>query len=115
MISTLYNYNYAVHSKMWNCIDHITDEQFVQNTDYSLASIRNHDVHVINVDSRWMSRMQGMPPPDRALESNSTTRALTCVRRQQVASAMLQFVGNLREDDWIVPWTTTCLITRLEA
>lgn len=99
VISTLYNYNYAVHSNVWDCIDHITDEQFVQDVNYSLGSIRNHYVHLINVDSRWMSRMQGTPLPDRVLESDFTTKALTRARWEQVASNMLQFVGTLREDD----------------
>jgi uncharacterized damage-inducible protein DinB len=43
--------------------------------------------------------MQGTPLPDRVLESDFTTKASTRARWEQVASAMLQFVGRLREDD----------------
>jgi uncharacterized damage-inducible protein DinB len=63
-IQQLFEYNYALHRKVWDCIAHLTPEQFVQEIDYSIGSVRNHMVHLASVDQRWLTGVQGEPITD---------------------------------------------------
>jgi len=53
---TLIDYNYALCDRT-----QLSDEQFVQEIDYSHGSIRNQMVHVAVVDARWVRGLQGDP------------------------------------------------------
>ncbi len=52
-IRLFWQYNEDMHRRVWSCIEHLSDEQFVHEFGYSLGSIRNHYVHLIGADSRW--------------------------------------------------------------
>ena len=64
-IRTLHTYNYAQHRRLWESILMLSEAQFTQEFDYSIGSIRNHMVHVMSVDERWLARVQDAPAPDR--------------------------------------------------
>jgi uncharacterized damage-inducible protein DinB len=65
MLNQFIHYNYQAHRRLWECILTLSDEQFVQPLDYSIGSVRNHMVHLINVDTRWMGRIREDDPlPD---------------------------------------------------
>lgn len=64
-ILTMFDYNYGAHDRVWDCILELTPEQFVEESDYSWRSIRNHLVHVMSVDSRWIARVQNQSLPER--------------------------------------------------
>lgn len=74
----LFQYNYEMHQRVWACIDHLSDELFVEETDYSLRSVRNQMVHVMSVDERWLARVRGEPLPPRLVAADFPTR--TAVR-----------------------------------
>lgn len=74
-IRRLYAANEALHLKLWACIDHLSDAQFVREVPYSIGSVRNHLVHLASVDQRWMARVTGAPLPDRLRPDNYPTRA----------------------------------------
>ena len=80
MFKTLYEYNYAAHRRVWDCIMHLTDEQFVERVDYSIGSVRNHCVHLTNVDARWLARLQGKPLPEGLNNDDFGTRDATRAR-----------------------------------
>lgn len=92
----LYDYNYALHRRVWGCIDHITDEQFAEEVPYSIGSIRNHMVHLTGVDERWLARLTGATVPGALPYTDFLTRAATRARWEQAAEAMLGYVGNLQ-------------------
>ena len=58
-VRTLFEYHYALFDRIWEIADSLTTEQFVAESDYSLRSVRNHLVHCMNVDDRWLSRLKG--------------------------------------------------------
>lgn len=60
-INNLVNYNYALYRRVWESIEHLADEQFVQDVPYSHGSIRNQMVHVATVDGRWLRGLKGSP------------------------------------------------------
>lgn len=74
-LRSLLQYNYDMHRRVWACIEHLSDSQFVEETDYSLRSVRNHMVHLMSVDARWLARVQGEPPPAHLVGGDFPTRA----------------------------------------
>ncbi len=63
-IQILYDYHY-VWDKVWDCVLELSEEQFVAESDYSWRSVRNHLVHVMSTDNRWMARVIGNGVPAR--------------------------------------------------
>jgi uncharacterized damage-inducible protein DinB len=61
IIRTLIEYNYALYRRVWDSITHLSDEQFVQEVNYSHGSIRNQIVHVASVDERWLRGLMELP------------------------------------------------------
>lgn len=64
-IVTIFDYNYDAHDRVWEQVMELTEEQFVHEVDYSWRSVRNHLVHVMSTDNRWLARLQGHPLPER--------------------------------------------------
>ena len=57
----LYDYHFAANRKVWDTwIMSLTQEQFVRPIEYSVGSVRNHVVHLINVDRGWFSDLRGV-------------------------------------------------------
>lgn len=55
----LYDYHFALNRKMWdNCVMALTDEEFTRQLDYSVGSIRNQMVHMLDVDGGWFRGLQ---------------------------------------------------------
>jgi uncharacterized damage-inducible protein DinB len=60
----LYDYHFAENHKIWNrYMDVITQEQFTQKSDFSLGSVRNHLVHLMNVENSWFCELRGIEIP----------------------------------------------------
>lgn len=57
----LFDYHYALYRRVWDSIMQLSDEQFVQEIDYSHGSVRNQMVHVAVTDKRWLMGLQGNP------------------------------------------------------
>lgn len=61
----LYDYHFSENRKLWdNYIADLPQEQFIQPVGYSLGSIRNHIIHLINVDLIWFSELQNLEIAD---------------------------------------------------
>lgn len=61
LIRTQIDYNYGLYRRVWDSISTLTDEQFIQEIDYSHGSIRNQMMHVTVVDKRWLLGLQENP------------------------------------------------------
>lgn len=55
------NYHIALSRQVWDSIDHLTDEQFLQDDAYSRGSISNLMVHITSVDRRWLAGLKNLP------------------------------------------------------
>ncbi len=63
-IRNLYEYHFKINSKLWDeAVSQLTDEQFVQDLGYSVGSVRNQLVHMIDTDRRWFAGLKGEEPP----------------------------------------------------
>lgn len=63
-VRALFDYHYSAYDQVWRSVMELSREQFVQERDYSLGSVRNQLVHVMNVDDRWLSRLQNQQPTE---------------------------------------------------
>ena len=99
IVRTMVEYNYAAHRRLWDSITYLTDAQFVQDVDYSIGSVRNHMVHLINVDSRWLARLQHAPVPDRLMNDDFTTVEATRRKWAAVEAAVLSYAAAVSDAD----------------
>ena len=53
----------------------LSEDQFVQDVPYSMSSLRNHMVHVIDDDLSWISLLEGKDRPQQLRFEDFTTRA----------------------------------------
>jgi uncharacterized damage-inducible protein DinB len=78
-IKMIFDYNFWAFERVWKCISKISDEQFVQEIDYSTGSVRNILVHIMAGNRVWISVLRGIEFPPRLLfedfDSHSKTKA----------------------------------------
>lgn len=74
-LRVLYHYNTWAFQQLWNRARQLSDDQFTQDTGYSVGSLRDHFVHVASVDTRWFARVRGHTVPDRLLPDDFPTVA----------------------------------------
>jgi uncharacterized damage-inducible protein DinB len=91
-IKTLFDYNFWAFDRVWECISEISDEQFVEEIDYSTGSIRNILVHVMSGNRIWMCvlRNTNFPPHLAAEEFDTRSKAKTKWDELQ-----MEFLDNL--------------------
>lgn len=101
----LFAYHFALHRRIWECIDHLTDEQFVAPVNYSLGSVRNHMVHLASVEQRWLARVAGTPLPDRLNYNDYPTRAAARAKWDEIEAHFKAFFDGLTDADLHRPVT----------
>jgi len=101
----LFAYHFALHRRIWECIDHLTDEQFVAPVNYSLGSVRNHMVHLASVEQRWLARVAGTPLPDRLNYNDYPTRAAARAKWGEIEAHFKAFLDGLTDADLHRPVT----------
>jgi len=58
-IRILYGYHFAANRKLWETgIVPLTDAQFLQPLDYSIGSIRNQVVHLMDIEEGWFDGLR---------------------------------------------------------
>lgn len=105
-ICRLCDYTYWAFEQVWNCITRLTDEQFTQDIDYSVGSIRNHVVHLMSSEQRWMKRVQGAEIPPLLPFDDYATRAAARAKWNEVQIEVLSYIHSLDQSqlDETVPW-----------
>ena len=96
-IMTLFDYHYGMFEGVWACAEQLTAAQFVEDKGYSLGSVRNHLVHCMNVDDRWLARLQETPLPD--ILDEETFPDLASIRPEwdAVRERVLAYVTDLTQ------------------
>lgn len=60
----LYEYHFTINRKIREqCIAGLAQAQFVQKVNYSVGSVRNQVVHMMNIDERWFCALRGEKVP----------------------------------------------------
>ena len=96
-IRTLIEYHYGMFDRVWDYIMRLSDAQFVQEVDYSIGSVRNHMLHVLAIDQRWIARLQGHPLPDSLSPTEYDTRSAVRAEWDKAASYVMNYVNSVDE------------------
>lgn len=99
VIRTLFDYHYGMFDTVWESVMDLTAEQFVAENGYSLASVRNHLVHCMNVDERWLARLRGIAPPDNLVEDDFPDQELARVMWQVIRERVRGNISKFSEED----------------
>ncbi|MFN8419467.1 MAG: DinB family protein [Anaerolineae bacterium] len=93
-----YDYHFYEYRKLWKVyITSLPQELFIKDADYSLGSVRNHIIHLINVEEGWFTGLRKVDfaePLDAAVEDRNVIRA----RWDQVVEGMQGYLANLRDE-----------------
>jgi uncharacterized damage-inducible protein DinB len=101
----LYATNEALHRRLWASIEHLSDEQFVQEVPYSIGSVRNHMVHLASVDQRWLSRVAGLALPDRLRYDDYPTEMAARAVWEEAQVRVRGVLAALADEDLTRPLT----------
>lgn len=95
-IRELYEYHFALNRRVWDeGIMTLSEEQFLQEFDYSLGSVRNHVVHMLSVDERWFARLRQVEVPPRLDGGEFPDRASVRARWDGVEGTMRNYLAGL--------------------
>ncbi|MBZ0292662.1 MAG: DinB family protein [Anaerolineae bacterium] len=96
----LYEYHFARNRTIWDrCIVPLSDEQFTQNLDYSVGSLRNQMVHMLNIDDRWFSGLRGEAIPDFLNPVHFPKRSAIREQWDTVETHMRAYLDQLTDND----------------
>ena len=96
-IKLLFDYHYGMFDKVWDSVSGMATEAFVAESDYSMRSVRNHLVHCMNVDDRWLARLRLQKPPDLLTPSNYPDQATVRSEWNVIRGRVLTYVGGLED------------------
>lgn len=105
-IRSLFDYNFWAFERVWECISQISDEQFLEEIDYSTGSIRNLVVHIMSGNRNWMSRLQGTEMPPRLVFADFDSMSKTKAKWDELQKEFLDCLHSLDQEglDEIVEW-----------
>ncbi len=96
-IRTIFAYHYGMFDSVWACAAQLSEAQFVADNGYSLGSVRNHLVHCMNVDDRWLARLQERTLPDVLDEATFPDQASIRPEWDAVRERVLAYVTGLSQ------------------
>ena len=85
--------------KLWE--SHIADlplDQFTQKIEYSIGSVYNHIIHLVNVDNAWFSGLRGVSNPDFLDPAAAHDRAEIRARWDRVERDMRAYLDGLQDN-----------------
>ena len=95
----LYDYHFALNHRLWQeCIAPLTAEQFRRPMPYSVGSVRNQVVHIMNMEDRWFNALRGQPVPGILNPVYFGTAAKVRARWDAVESHMQAYLEALDDD-----------------
>ena len=99
LIKTFLEYRLNMSRHVWDSIDQITDEQFLEDDDYWRGSIRNLMVHLASTDRRWLSGLKNGPDVGHLKFEDYPTRAVAHELFETVAKDFSDYISKVTEDE----------------
>lgn len=94
-----FDYHFSENRKIWaSYIVALPQEQFVQNIDYSIGSVRNHIIHLMNVDEAWFSGLRGSQEPEFLDATTTDNRDIIRAHGDRVENTMRDYLATLHDD-----------------
>ncbi len=93
------SYFFAENHKTWDWYIHDLPQQlFTQKSDYSLGSVRNHLVHLMDVENAWFSGLRGAEPSNFSdplhFDDRKKLRSTSDIVEENIRS----YLSELRDD-----------------
>lgn len=96
----LYDYHFALNHRLWERgIAPLSAEQFRRPLAYSVGSVRNQVVHMLNIEDRWFCGLRGLPVPGILNPVHFGTAAKVRARWDAVESDMRAYLVGLTDED----------------
>jgi len=108
-LKTLFDYNFWAFERVWESISQLTDEQFIEEIDYSTGSIRNIVCHMMSANIRWVSRLKGETPQLYLTYEDFETLAKTKAKWDELQNQFMEYIDSLNEEqleakvNWEIP------------
>lgn len=100
----LYEYHFKINRKIWDTsVMALTDEQFTQTVDYSIGSVRNQVVHMLNIDDRWFCGLRGLEAPGFLNPVHFPDRGVIRAKWDAVEADMRAYLTGLRDEMLLGP------------
>lgn len=95
----LYEYHFTANRKLWESwVVPLTQAQFVQPVEYSVGSVRNQVVHMMNVDKGWFSDLRGVENPTFIDAAELPRREEIRTHWDEVEEHMRDYLATLTDD-----------------
>lgn len=94
-----FDYHFSENRKIWDSyITHLSQEQFIQDANYSHGSVRNQVAHMMSVDDTWFSGLRGVEIPDPLDPVTWDDRKAIRAYWDIVEQKMRDYLGNLQDE-----------------
>lgn len=95
----VYNYHFAENLALWDKhILTLPDALFDQAIDYSLGSVRNQIVHLMQVDAVWFAQLRGLTSLELPEAADYENRAAIRTHWDSIIADMQGYLNDLRDD-----------------
>ncbi|NOH01667.1 MAG: hypothetical protein HND47_06750 [Chloroflexi bacterium] len=99
LVKTFIEYHIDITRRVWDSIDHITEEQFLADDAYSRGSLRNLVVHLASTDRRWLAGLKNLPDVGHLKFEDYPTRAAARETFENVAKELSEYVRALTAEE----------------
>lgn len=94
-----YEYHFTENRKLWDAyIAPLSQEKFTQPVAYSMGSVRNQIVHLMEVDNAWFSDLQSIEAPLFLDPKDSTDREVIRAYGDMAEQNMRGYLAKLSDD-----------------
>ena len=99
-IRTLYEYHFAANRKLWDTsIVPLSDEQFRQPLDYSIGSIHNQVVHLMDVEEAWFCDLRNITDHTPFTPEDWPTREVIRAQWDKVEANLRAYLDALTDEE----------------
>jgi uncharacterized damage-inducible protein DinB len=99
LIKTFVEYHLDMTHRLWDSINHISEEQFLADDVYSRGSIRNLMVHLASTDRRWLAGLKNAEEVGHLKLEDFSTRHEAHQIFEQVALNLSDYIDQLTEEE----------------
>jgi uncharacterized damage-inducible protein DinB len=99
-IRQFYNYHFGMNRYIWTAfIVPVSQEKFIQHSDYSMGSVRNHIVHMMSCDETWFSQLRNIEIPEPLNPEKFEDKEAIRAYWDKLEQDMRAYLANLKDED----------------
>lgn len=94
-----YDYHFAENRTIWDThIMPLSQDQFLQDLNYSIGSVRHQCVHMMSVDDTWFSGLRGVAVPEPLNPADFSDRPSIRAYWDGVETRMRAYLATVRDE-----------------